>query len=220
MVNMSLCPKSYAFLSDLTFTLPAGQEECFHSRALKASLEVQHQVLDGAGADFDFHLASPGGKTLVFEQRKPDRVHTVETEVGDCMFCFDNAFGTISEKVLFFELILGNMGEQAQEQEDWKKDIIGTDILEMKLEDIRESINSIVSRVSKSIHVQTLPSANEAHDRSMQENNFDRVNSWSTVNLDVIVLVSATQVYMKIKGKVQLNTQLLNKVEKKGRKIQ
>lgn len=34
------------------------------------------QVLDGAGLDIDFHLASPEGRTLVFEQRKSDGVHT------------------------------------------------------------------------------------------------------------------------------------------------
>ncbi|XP_077838046.1 transmembrane emp24 domain-containing protein 5 isoform X2 [Macaca mulatta] len=154
------------------------------------------QVLDGAGLDIDFHLASPEGKTLVFEQRKSDGVHTVETEVGDYMFCFDNTFSTISEKVIFFELILDNMGEQAQEQEDWKKYITGTDMLDMKLEDILESINSIKSRLSKSGHIQTLLRAFEARDRNIQESNFDRVNFWSMVNLVVMVVVSAIQVYM------------------------
>ncbi|ELW72614.1 55 kDa erythrocyte membrane protein [Tupaia chinensis] len=151
---------------------------------------------DGAGLDIDFHLASPEGKILVFEQRKSDGVHTVETEVGDYMFCFDNTFSTISEKVIFFELILDNMGEQAQEQEDWKKYITGTDMLDMKLEDILESINSIKSRLSKSGHIQTLLRAFEARDRNIQESNFDRVNFWSMVNLVVMVIVSAIQVYM------------------------
>lgn len=32
------------------------------------------------------------------------------------------------------------MGEQEQEQEDWKKYITGTDMLDMKLEDILVSI--------------------------------------------------------------------------------
>uniref|UniRef100_A0AC11EF59 Transmembrane p24 trafficking protein 5 n=1 Tax=Ovis aries TaxID=9940 RepID=A0AC11EF59_SHEEP len=153
-------------------------------------------VLDGAGLDIDFHLASPEGKTLVFEQRKSDGVHTIETEVGDYMFCFDNTFSTISEKVIFFELILDNMGEQEQEQEDWKKYITGTDMLDMKLEDILESINSIKSRLSKSGHIQTLLRAFEARDRNIQESNFDRVNFWSMVNLVVMVVVSAIQVYM------------------------
>ena len=88
------------------------------------------------------------------------------------------------------------MGEQAQEQEDWKKYITGTDILEMKLEDILESINSIKSRLSKSGRIQSLLRAFEACDRNIEESNFDRVNFWSMVNLVVMVLVSAIQVYM------------------------
>ncbi|XP_052492485.1 transmembrane emp24 domain-containing protein 5 isoform X1 [Budorcas taxicolor] len=204
-----LLPRAAGFTpsldSDFTFTLPAGQKECFYQpMPLKASLEIEYQVLDGAGLDIDFHLASPEGKTLVFEQRKSDGVHTIETEVGDYMFCFDNTFSTISEKVIFFELILDNMGEQEQEQEDWKKYITGTDMLDMKLEDIlmcnsdciSESINSIKSRLSKSGHIQTLLRAFEARDRNIQESNFDRVNFWSMVNLVVMVVVSAIQVYM------------------------
>uniref|UniRef100_A0A2K5DKR2 Transmembrane p24 trafficking protein 5 n=1 Tax=Aotus nancymaae TaxID=37293 RepID=A0A2K5DKR2_AOTNA len=140
--------------SDFTFTLPAGQKECFYQpMPLKASLEIEYQVLDGAGLDVDFHLVSPEGKTLVFEQRKSDGVHTVETEVGDYMFCFDNTFSTISEKVIFFELILDNMGEQAQEQEDWKKYITGTDMLDMKLEDILGPIIKIASHVQFRLHL-------------------------------------------------------------------
>ncbi|XP_036623479.1 transmembrane emp24 domain-containing protein 5 isoform X2 [Trichosurus vulpecula] len=127
--------------SDFTITLPAGHKECFYQpMPLKATLEIEYQVLDGAGLDIDFHLTSPEGKTIVFEQRKSDGVHSVETEAGDYMFCFDNTFSTISEKVIFFELILDNMGEQEQEQEDWKKYVTGTDLLDMKLEDILVSI--------------------------------------------------------------------------------
>uniref|UniRef100_A0A8C5KGT1 GOLD domain-containing protein n=1 Tax=Jaculus jaculus TaxID=51337 RepID=A0A8C5KGT1_JACJA len=183
--------------SDFTFTLLAGHKECFYQpMPPKASLEIEYQVLDGAELDIDFHLASPEGKTLVFEQRKSDGVHTVETEVGDYMFCFDNTFSTISEKVIFFELILDNMGEQEQEQEDWKKYITGTDMLEMKTEDMLESINSIKSRLSKSGNIQTVLRAFEARDRNIQESNFDRVRFWSMVNLVVVVVVSAIQVYM------------------------
>ncbi|XP_054995799.1 transmembrane emp24 domain-containing protein 5 isoform X2 [Sorex araneus] len=134
--------------SDFTFTLPAGLKECFYQpMPQKASLEIEYQVLDGAGLDVDFLLVSPEGRTLVFEQRKSDGVHTVETEVGDYMFCFDNTFSTISEKVIFFELILDNMGEQEQEQEEWKKFITGTDMLDLKLEDILVSIIKLLNTV-------------------------------------------------------------------------
>ncbi|XP_034977893.2 transmembrane emp24 domain-containing protein 5 [Zootoca vivipara] len=180
--------------SDFTFTLPAGRKECFFQTMQKeASLEIEYQVLDGAGLDIDFHLLSPKGEALVFEQKKSDGVHTVETEDGDYMFCFDNTFSTLSDKVIFFELILDNMGD---EEEDWKNYIIGTDLLDMKLEDILESVNSVKSRLSKSIHIQTLLKAFEARDRNIQESNFDRVNFWSMVNLAIMVVVSAVQVYM------------------------
>ncbi|NWW43867.1 TMED5 protein, partial [Pedionomus torquatus] len=200
--------------SDFTFTLPAGRKECFYQPMRKeASLELDDangipltggvflllfvsQVLDGAGLDVDFHLLSPKGETLVFDERKSDGVHTVETEDGDYMFCFDNTFSTISEKVIFFELILDNMGEDGQDQEDWKKYVTGTDLLDMKLEDILESINSVKARLSKSVQIQTLLRAFEARDRNIQESNFDRVNFWSMVNLGVMVVVSAVQVYM------------------------
>lgn len=142
--------------SDFTFTLPAGRKECFYQpMPLKASLEIEYQVLDGGELDIDFHLTSPEGRTLVFEQRKSDGVHTIETEDGDYMFCFDNTFSTISEKVIFFELILDNMGEEVQGQEDWKKYITNTDVLEMKLEDILKT-SAVNITFSPTVRMQSL----------------------------------------------------------------
>lgn len=51
------------------------------------------------------------------------------------MFCFDNTFSAISEKLIFFELILDNM-EVVEDPDNWKEYIHGTDTLDMKLEDI------------------------------------------------------------------------------------
>lgn len=51
------------------------------------------------------------------------------------MFCFDNTFSAVSEKIIFFELILDNM-EANEEPDEWKEYVHGTDSLDMKLEDI------------------------------------------------------------------------------------
>ncbi|CAJ0935749.1 unnamed protein product [Ranitomeya imitator] len=41
--------------SELTFLLPAGRQECFYQPALyNASMEVEYQVIGGAGLDVDF----------------------------------------------------------------------------------------------------------------------------------------------------------------------
>ncbi|XP_062858225.1 transmembrane emp24 domain-containing protein 5 isoform X2 [Trichomycterus rosablanca] len=132
--------------SDFTITLPAGHKECFFQTMRKdASLEIEYQVLDGAGLDVDFYLSSPSGHVLVSDFRKSDGVHTVETEDGDYMFCFDNTFSTVSEKIIFFELILDNMDDG--DPEDWKEYVQGADLLDMKLEDIMVTWNSPGDRI-------------------------------------------------------------------------
>lgn len=65
---------------------------------------------------------------------------------GDYEFCFDNSFSRMSEKVIFFELILDHMNEEGEEQEDWKNYVIGTDLLDMKLEDILVRTIPVIGR--------------------------------------------------------------------------
>lgn len=182
--------------SDFTFTLLPGRKECFYQTMKKdASLEIEYQVLDGAGLDVDFYISSPSGQILFSDYRKSDGVHTVETEDGDYMFCFDNTFSAVSEKIVFFELILDNM-DTDEDPDDWKEYVHGTDMLDMKLEDIMDTINSVKARLTKSVHIQTVLRAFEARDRNLQESNFDRVNFWSFINLTLMVVVSAVQVYL------------------------
>ncbi|KAI1892020.1 hypothetical protein AGOR_G00149690 [Albula goreensis] len=184
--------------SDFTFTLPPGRKECFFQTMKKdASLEIEYQVLDGAGLDVDFYLSSPTGSVLASDHRKSDGVHTVETEDGDYMFCFDNTFSSVSEKIIFFELILDNMDDvDGSDSESWKDYVHGTDMLDMKLEDIMDTINSVKARLGKSLQIQTVLRAFEARDRNLQESNFERVNLWSCTNLVVMLVVSGLQVYL------------------------
>lgn len=60
----------------------------------------------------------------------------------------------------------------------------------------QDTINNVKSRLGKSLQIQTLLRAYEARDRNIQESNFDRVNFWSVVNLFVMMVVSAVQVYL------------------------
>ncbi|KAL6107492.1 tmed5 [Pungitius sinensis] len=188
---------SQALDSDFTFTLAAGRRECFfQTMKSDASLEIEYQILDGSGLDVDFVITSPSGQVVFSDYHKSDGVHTVvDTEDGDYMFCFDNTFSAVSEKLVFFELILDNM-EQEEEVEDWKEYVQGTDVLDMKLEDIMDTINNVKARLGKSVHIQTMLRAFEARDRNIQESNFDRVNFWSVVNVVVMTMISALQVYL------------------------
>ncbi|XP_020647349.3 transmembrane emp24 domain-containing protein 1 [Pogona vitticeps] len=183
--------------AEFTFLLPAGRRECFYQVAPgNSSMEVEYQVIGGAGLDVDFSLASPSGALLVEEFRRSDGLHTVEpTEGGDYKLCFDNSFSTISEKLVFFELIF----DTPQEDEDlnhWAEVAEPEEMLDIKIEDIKESIETMKSRLERSIQMQALLRAFEARDRNLQESNLSRVNFWSAVNLSVLLVVSFLQVYM------------------------
>ncbi|KAF1587596.1 Transmembrane emp24 domain-containing protein 1, partial [Eudyptes moseleyi] len=161
------------------------------------------QVIGGAGLDVDFSLESPSGLLLVSEYRRSDGAPVEPTEAGDYKLCFDNSFSTISEKLVFFELIFDSAQEEEEEEEEeeeggdgWVEAAEPEETLDVKIEDIKESIETMRGRLERSIQMQTLLRAFEARDRNLQESNLGRVNFWSAVNLGVLVVVAFLQVYM------------------------
>ncbi|XP_069783646.1 transmembrane emp24 domain-containing protein 1-like isoform X2 [Narcine bancroftii] len=178
--------------SELTFVLPPGREDCFYQSAdHNSSMEIEYQVIGGAGLDVDFTVISPNGEKLIAESRKYDGVHTIEpTMNGDYKICFDNSFSTISEKLIFFEVIFDDA------QMDWSEIVEPDELLDIKIDDIKEAIGNMNSKLGKSMQIQATLRAFEARDRNLQEGNLGRVNFWSAVNLGVMLVVSFIQVYM------------------------
>ncbi|XP_020375529.1 transmembrane emp24 domain-containing protein 1-like [Rhincodon typus] len=178
--------------SEFTFVLPPGREECFYQNAgYNSSMELEYQVIGGAGLDVDFTVFSPVGESLIVESRKSDGVHMIEpTIIGDYKICFDNSFSTISEKVIFFEVIFDDA------EEDWSEIVEPEELLDVKVDDIKESIGNMNTKLAKSVQIQAILRAFEARDRNLQEGNLDRVNFWSAINLGVMLVVSVVQVYM------------------------
>ncbi|XP_060755279.1 transmembrane emp24 domain-containing protein 1b [Neoarius graeffei] len=183
--------------SELTFLLPAAAAECFYQSAhSNGSLEVEYQVIAGAGMDVGFSIISPRGIQLVSEFRRSDGVHMVEpTEAGDYQICFDNSFSRFSEKMVFFEVILENAANDATVEDEWAGLGEPETMLEYKLEDIRESMDSVHRHLERSRQMQTVLRAFEARDRNLLEDNLWRVSFWSCTSLVVMLTVAFTQVY-------------------------
>ncbi|XP_041032956.1 transmembrane emp24 domain-containing protein 1-like [Carcharodon carcharias] len=177
--------------SEFTFVLPPGTQECFYQSAGRnSSMELEYQVIGGAGLDVDFTVFSPNGESLIMESRKSDGVHMIEpTIIGDYKICFDNSFSTISEKLIFFEVIFDDV-------EDWSEIVEPEELLDIKIDDIKESIGNMNTKLAKSVQIQAILRAFEARDRNLQEGNLGRVNFWSAVNVGVMLMVSFVQVYM------------------------
>ncbi|XP_048024913.1 transmembrane emp24 domain-containing protein 1a isoform X1 [Megalobrama amblycephala] len=137
--------------SEFTFLLPAGATECFFQTTSKnGNIEVEYQVIAGAGLDVGFTLISPGGYRLVSDFRKSDGIHTVDpTEEGDYRICFDNSFSRVSEKMVYMEVIVDGPEEETEDEDDWAALAEPEDSLEYKLEDIRVHQSNISSFIAK-----------------------------------------------------------------------
>ncbi|XP_051558584.1 transmembrane emp24 domain-containing protein 1b [Myxocyprinus asiaticus] len=183
--------------SEFTFLLPAARTECFYQTAIhNGSIEIEYQVIAGAGMDVDFSVISPQGIHLISEFRRSDGVHMVEpTEAGDYQICFDNTFSRFSEKMVFFEVIMDNQANDVGVDDEWAGLGEPESLLEYKLEDIRETMDSVHRRLERSRQMQTVLRAFEARDRNLLEDNLWRVSFWSCVNLLVMLSVALTQVY-------------------------
>ncbi|XP_034044778.1 transmembrane emp24 domain-containing protein 1b [Thalassophryne amazonica] len=183
--------------SELTFVLPAGRAECFFQTALQnGTMEVEYQVIAGAGVDVDFSIFSPEGYHIVGEFRRSDGVHMVEpTEEGDYQICFDNSFSHFSEKTVFFEVIIEGQGDDMDEDEWAGLEVSDGSLLEYKLEDIRETMDSLYRRLERTQQMQTVLRAFEARDRNLLEDNMWRVSFWSCASVLVMLCVALTQVY-------------------------
>lgn len=67
--------------------------------------------------------------------------HRVDlTEDGDYRLCFDNSFSKLSQKMVFFEVIINSQSSTGGDRDEWV-DVAATEsLVEYKLEDIRVRI--------------------------------------------------------------------------------
>ncbi|XP_041812368.1 transmembrane emp24 domain-containing protein 1a [Chelmon rostratus] len=182
---------------EFTFLLPAGSTECFYQTAARNdSMEVEYQVLAGSGLDVGFALISPSGYRLVSDFRRSDGIHTVDpTEGGDYGLCFDNSFSKLSEKMVFFEVIINSQNSAGGGRDDWADVAVEESMVEYKLEDIRATMDSVYQHLERSRQVQTVLRAFETRDRYLLEDNLWRVSFWSCLNLLVMLAVASAQIY-------------------------
>ncbi|XP_019744906.1 transmembrane emp24 domain-containing protein 1b [Hippocampus comes] len=184
--------------SEFTFLLQAGKSDCFFQRAIQnGTMEVEYQVIGGAGMDVDFTILNPEGAPLVAETRRSDGVHVVEPTVeGDYQVCFDNSFSHFSEKMVFFELYVEGQGGDVGGDEEWAGlEEMDENMLQYKLQDMREYMDSVQKRLERSRQMQTVLRAFEARDRNLLDDNLWRVSFWSCASVLVMLCVALTQVY-------------------------
>jgi len=182
---------------DVTFPIQAQTEECFYEHAIVGQLmELDYQIIDG-GSDgvfsVDFSITRPDGKPAVMEMDKSENNHQVVIDLdGDYKICFNNKKSRSGSKLIFFELLLDNDGNQDLDYDDLAPD----DDYGDEVEEMGASLKLIKERITKSKHLQEQIRAHEFRDRSIAERNFERINFWSMVHAIVMIVAGLSQVMM------------------------
>jgi len=192
---------------DMTVRVEPGKEECFYEKVEQNKyLYVEYQVIDAGQANLDIHfkIASPSGTNIVQEFMKSDGSHREQvTEAGDYQICFDNTFSTFAHKVIVFELMIES--EDHKDDDPWYDDeeddfnfdkVTKEEIYDMKIEDMKDILSRVRTFLNKAQIHQSSTRGHEARDRNLQENNYTRVNTWSFINMFLMLSVGAVQVVM------------------------
>ncbi|CAH1785565.1 unnamed protein product [Owenia fusiformis] len=182
--------------ADFTVVVKAAGRECFYQHVNEGvNIELEYQVVEGGDLDINFVLSSPSGKVILTEIRRTDGIHRHEsTETGEYTLCLDNTFSRFSQKLVFFELITDE--ESEDELQSWDELTGAEELMEVKLEVFKEKMDILKKNLQKTEQLQNIFKIYEAQDRSIMEDNFMRVNTWSGINLAVMITVGVIQVLM------------------------
>lgn len=191
-----------SFEKEITINIAAGKEDCFFQQVKQGeTIDIEYQVIDGGHGDLDitFRLSEPQGRILYADFKKSENNHRATAEQsGDYKFCFDNTFSSYNTKTVFFELIVENDNDEWGSDEDiqFNKRDVGDELYEMKVLDIQEVIARVRNHLTKARHFQDLFKSYEARDRNIAEENYFKVNSFSMVQVFIMISVGFIQVVM------------------------
>lgn len=184
----------------MTVEVKAGTEECFYE-VIKGgeTLDVEYQVIDGGQGelDVDFYMAGHTGNVLLQDVRRSEGTHRITiSEEGHYRLCWDNTFSHFSTKTVFFGITIENDDDDDLWDDGLEETITAEEIYEMKIEDIKDAMGRIRAHLTKSRFMQDQLRAYEARDRNVAENNCTKVNTWSMINIIVMIVTGMIQVIL------------------------
>jgi len=182
----------------LTVEIDSGREECFYLQAEAGQfLTADYVVLSVSRGlmNVNFQLVDPKGIPVLTEFKKTKSSHKIRiNNSGAYAACFDNTFTSFSEKYVTFTLAL-DVDRNKPEWSNYNSKNLQTEgEYEMHISDIKEAINRVRIQLNDINNFQDAYKDMETRDRSTAENNFERVNFWSMINITVMLTVGLLQV--------------------------
>lgn len=175
----------FVIATELSFELADNAKECFFEEIHKnTSVTLEFQVVTGGQYDVDVSLFDPR-KTKIYEQIKTQfDSHTFTTQLsGVYMICFSNEFSTISHKLVYMDL---QVGEEAP-LPGLGEHITALTKMESSAQETHKSLSTIID-------FQTHHRLREAQGRKRAEELNETVLWWSIIETAVIIVISIGQV--------------------------
>jgi hypothetical protein len=190
--------------AELSILVEPGLRECLHQHlTINLNIDTDFQVISGGELDVSFWVSSPSNRVILTEIKKQGGQYHFKTEEdGEYRFCFDNSFSRFATKQVFFYVATNDQFVDPL----FPRDITNFDLdkfardqmgeMETKIEVVRESFSRLSQKFEHMQRLQNQFRNYELIDRSFMENNYERVNFWSVLNIVIMVTVGFVQVYM------------------------
>ncbi|XP_072025926.1 transmembrane emp24 domain-containing protein 1-like isoform X2 [Amphiura filiformis] len=184
---------------DLTIIVPAGRRECFNQHIREGqTFDFEFQVIEGGDMDINFILRTPSNRAMATEARKQEGIYTYDTkETGEYLFCFDNSFSRMSEKIVYFDIELDYDDQDEEVNSPAWFDMAGTlQEYDISIDEIQTSLDIVKEHLRKAQQHQRMWRNIEFRDRYVAERNYERVAFWSILTCVVMITTFIVQVFM------------------------
>ncbi|XP_076803098.1 transmembrane emp24 domain-containing protein 7-like [Clavelina lepadiformis] len=172
---------------ELTFELEDNTKQCFfHDIKKDTKAFLEYQVVSGGKYDVDCSVEDPDELKLYSEKRKQFDVYEWDAQKdGPYKICFGNEFSTISHKIVYFDLTVGNEAL-----------LLDTMDRSTALTQMESYCVTIHDRLKEVFNLQTHFRLREAQGRVFAESLSTRVQVWSCIQLFIIITAMVGQVFI------------------------
>ncbi|KAG0315262.1 p24 complex component [Linnemannia gamsii] len=168
-----------------SIAVPPQEQRCFFEMLDKEdNLHVSFQVGDGGNLDVDFWITNPSGELVEDAKRSPSETFNHVAKVkGRHEYCFSNAFSTVTDKTLSFNVMVIKPYVEDSTQ---------------KVDPLANEIRELAAGIEEIIDEQEYTIARERTHRNTAESTNSRVMWWSLFQSGILFVVCAFQItYLK-----------------------
>ncbi|WKY04500.1 hypothetical protein Q1695_005478 [Nippostrongylus brasiliensis] len=197
-----LLPICLALVADdeiyLTFQVPSSHVECFFVPVVKPEYKVmEFSYTVAKGKDILVKMRDPRMVDLVEDEKRRYHFHRIvigsaEGSLGDYTICLDNSYSYESKTVSISLHLLDSKGEYVRSQASLNP----IDNLKIAVDVFEASTQNLMTNIDKADRLLVQVRGINQIDRSLAEQNFERVNFYGTLNTVVMIASAITQVFL------------------------